>query len=99
MMLKLLTYEMYKEQFIAMTEQYQVSQDGLMASQLTGIDLENNHWMTRLENLNKFVSSYNGLLNRIGSSSSIDTHQFNQVGRLVDMPMVYLVFQATKWLL
>lgn len=66
-------YEMYKEQFIKMTEQYQISQDGLMASQLTGIDLENNHWMTRLGNLNKFVSSYNSLLNRIGSSSSINT--------------------------
>lgn len=74
-------YEMYKEQFIEMTEQYQTSQDGLMASQLAGIDLENKHWMTRLENLNKFVSSYNSLLNRIGSSSSINTSSVQASGK------------------
>ena len=54
-------YENYKQQFEDMVNAYQDQQDALLAAQLLGIDLENDNWMTRLDNLQNFVNEYNRL--------------------------------------
>ena len=41
-----------------MLNAYQNSQDELLASQLTGINFENDNWMTRIGNLQSFVDNY-----------------------------------------
>ena len=58
-------YENYKQQFEDMVNAYEEEQDRLLASQLAGIDAENNNWMTRLDNLQNFVNEYHALLRQI----------------------------------
>ena len=41
-----------------MLNAYQDSQDELLAAQLTGINFENDNWMTRISNLQSFVDNY-----------------------------------------
>ena len=58
-------YENYKQKFEDMVNAYEEEQDRLLALELAGIDAENNNWMTRLDNLQNFVSSYHDLLRQI----------------------------------
>ena len=51
-------YQGYKTEFENMLNAYQNSQDELLASQLTGINFENDNWMTRIGNLQSFVDNY-----------------------------------------
>lgn len=51
-------YQGYKTEFENMLNAYQDSQDELLASQLTGINFENDNWMTRISNLQSFVDNY-----------------------------------------
>lgn len=51
-------YQGYKTEFENMLNAYQNSQDELLASQLTGINFENDNWMTRIDNLQSFVDNY-----------------------------------------
>ena len=63
-------YENYKQQFEDMVNAYEEEQTRLLAQQLTGIDFENKNWMTRLDNLAKFVNEYNKLQKQIGSDNT-----------------------------
>ena len=70
-------YENYKQQFEDMVNAYEENQNKLLAQQLTGIDFENDNWMTRLDNLAKFVNEYNKLqqqLNTGNTNVSADTN-------------------------
>lgn len=58
-------YEGYKSEFETMVNAYQNSQDELLASQLTGINFENNNWMTRISNLQSFVDEYTSRIKEI----------------------------------
>ena len=63
-------YENYKQQFEDMVNAYEEEQNRLLAQQLTGIDFENKNWMTRLDNLQKFVNEYNKLQKQIGGDNT-----------------------------
>lgn len=58
-------YKNYKKQFEEMVSEYEYSQNELLASQLTGINFENENWMTRLNNLSGFVNEYNNILSKL----------------------------------
>lgn len=69
-------YQNYKQQFQDMVSTYEDEQSKLLVSQLTTIDLENDNWMTRLENLQSFVDEYKRLLKQIedaNATSSVGT--------------------------
>ena len=63
-------YENFKEQFEDMVKAYEDKQTELLASQLTGINFENDNWMTRLDNLAKFVSEYNKLQEQLNTKNT-----------------------------
>lgn len=63
-------YENYKQQFEDMVNAYEEEQNRLLAQQLTGIDFENKNWMTRLDNLQKFVNEYNKLQKQLGGDNT-----------------------------
>ena len=60
-------YREYKQEFQDMVDAYEREQTRLLAEQLTGISLENDNWMTRLENLQAFVNAYNALLAQLNT--------------------------------
>lgn len=62
-------YEDYKKQFEDMVDAYEDNQSKLLVQQLTGIDLENKNWMTRLDNLQNFVNQYHSLLAQVDGDS------------------------------
>lgn len=62
-------YENYKKQFEDMVDAYKDNQSKLLVQQLTGIDLENKNWMTRLDNLQNFVNQYHSLLAQVDGDS------------------------------
>lgn len=62
-------YQNYKQQFQDMVDAYEDQQSKLLVQQLTGIDLENDNWMTRLDNLQNFVNEYHKLLAQVGDGS------------------------------
>ena len=63
-------YNNFKEQFEDMVKAYEDKQTELLATQLTGINFENNNWMTRLDNLAKFVSEYNRLQEQLNTGNT-----------------------------
>ena len=63
-------YQNYKQQFEDMVNAYEEQQAKLLFEQLTGISAENDNWMTRLDNLQKFVNEYNKLQAQIGSGAT-----------------------------
>ena len=63
-------YENYKQQFEDMVNAYEEEQNRLLAQQLTGIDFENKNWMTRLDNLAKFVNEYNKLQKQLDTGNT-----------------------------
>ena len=77
-------YNNYKEQFEEMVKAYEDKQTELLASQLTGIDFENDNWMTRLDNLAKFVNEYNRLQEQLntGNTSNANTAELSSGGEL-----------------
>lgn len=66
-------YEKQKEAFKEMTNAYENEQSKLLVQQLTGIDLENNNWMLRLDNLTNFVNEYNKILAQLDDSDKTAT--------------------------
>lgn len=77
-------YENYKQQFEDMVNAYEEEQTRLLAQQLTGIDFENKNWMTRLDNLAKFVNEYNNLQKQLntGTTDAKNTAQLSNGGGL-----------------
>ena len=77
-------YENFKEQFEEMVKAYEDKQTELLATQLTGINFENDNWMTRLDNLAKFVNEYNRLQGQLenGSTDNANTAQLSGGGGL-----------------
>ena len=75
-------YNNFKEQFEDMVKAYEDKQTELLASQLTGINFENNNWMTRLDNLAKFVNEYNRLQEQLntGNKNNTNTAQLSSGG-------------------
>ena len=67
-------YNNFKEQFEDMVKAYEDKQTELLASQLTGINFENNNWMTRLDNLAKFVNEYNRLQEQLNTGNKNNTN-------------------------
>ena len=63
-------YQDYKQQFEDMVNEYEDSQSRLLVQQLTNIDLENDNWMTRLDNLQSFVDAYVDLLKQIEAAQA-----------------------------
>lgn len=63
-------YQDYKQQFQDMVDAYKDNQSKLLASQITGIDMENDNWMARLDNLKSFVDQYHKLLAQTESTST-----------------------------
>ena len=61
-------YQEYKREFEEMVNAYEREQTRLLAEQLTGLSLENDNWMTRLENLSNFVNAYNALLAQLNTN-------------------------------
>ena len=66
-------YENYKQQFEDMVNAYEDEQSRLLVQQLTGINLENDNWMTRLDNLRNFVDQYHNLLRQLEDVNSTPT--------------------------
>ena len=64
------TWEQYKQEFEDMVNAYEEEQNRLLFEQLTGIKNENSNWMTRLNNLAKFVNEYNKLQQRLETSDT-----------------------------
>ena len=64
------TWEKYKQEFEDMVNAYEEEQNRLLFEQLTGIKNENSNWMTRLNNLAKFVNEYNKLQQRLETSDT-----------------------------
>lgn len=58
-------WEEYKNEWSSVLEDYQDSQDKLLAEQLFGIDFENKNWENRLDNLQQFVDEYIALLKEL----------------------------------
>ena len=77
-------YNNFKEQFEDMVKAYEDKQTELLASQLTGINFENNNWMTRLDNLAKFVNEYNRLQEQLntGNTNTSNTATMSSGGGL-----------------
>lgn len=73
-------YQNFKEQFEEMVKAYEDKQTELLASQLTGINFENNNWMTRLDNLAKFVSEYNRLQEQLNTGNTNVTNTASMSG-------------------
>ena len=67
-------YENYKQQFEDMVNAYEEEQNKLLAQQLTGIDFENDNWMTRLDNLAEFVRKYNELQKQLNTGNTSVTN-------------------------
>jgi len=68
-------YQEYKDKFAEMVDAYEEEQNKLLLSQFSMIDFENENWMTRLDNLQKFVDEYHNLLRKIDggeASGSVD---------------------------
>ena len=63
-------WEHYKEEWEKLVNAYEEEQNRLLAQQLTGIDFENKNWMTRLDNLQKFINEYNKLQSQIGGDNT-----------------------------
>ena len=63
-----------------MVKAYEDKQTELLASQLTGINFENNNWMTRLDNLAKFVSEYNRLQEQLNTGNTNVTNTATMSG-------------------
>lgn len=72
-------WENYKEEWSNVVNQYQDEQDRLIAEQVLGIDLEQENWNTRLENLQSFVDQYNAILSQLNSGTTIGSTS-NAVG-------------------
>lgn len=51
-------WEKYKEEWSSVVSDYQTEQDKLLIQQQLGIDLENENWKNRLDNLQTFVDGY-----------------------------------------
>ena len=66
-------YEDYRDQFGVMVDSYENEQDRLLAEQLTGLDMENDMWITRLSNLSSFVNKYNSLQAQLGTANTSTT--------------------------
>lgn len=66
-------YQDYKTQFKKMVDSYEDNQKKLLFSQLTGLNAENDNWMTRLDNLTNFVNEYNRILAQLDSIDSKTT--------------------------
>ena len=77
-------YQNFKDQFEEMVKAYEDKQTELLATQLTGINFENDNWMTRLDNLAKFVNEYNRLQGQLenGSTDNANTAQLSGGGGL-----------------
>ena len=77
-------YNNFKEQFEDMVKAYEDKQTELLATQLTGINFENNNWMTRLDNLSKFVNEYNRLQEQLntGNTNTSNTATMSSGGGL-----------------
>ena len=58
-------WELYKEQWSSVVDNYQKEQERLLIEQQLGISLEGNNWMTRLSNLETYVSQYEALMARL----------------------------------
>lgn len=55
----------YKDAFDAMVSAYEDNQGKLLAEQLTGMNMENDTWMTRLDNLQNFVNNYTAKMSQL----------------------------------
>ena len=63
-------YNNFKEQFEDMVKAYEDKQTELLAAELTGINFENDNWMTRLDNLAHFVSEYNKIQAQLNTGNT-----------------------------
>lgn len=63
-------WENYKQEFEDMVNAYEEEQNRLLFEQLTGIKAENSNWMTRLDNLAKFVNEYNKLQQQLETDNT-----------------------------
>lgn len=63
-------WENYKQEFENMVNAYEDEQNRLLFEQLTGIKAENSNWMTRLDNLAKFVNEYNKLQQQLETDNT-----------------------------
>ena len=63
-------WENYKQEFENMVNAYEEEQNRLLFEQLTGIKAENSNWMTRLDNLAKFVNEYNKLQKQLETDNT-----------------------------
>ena len=72
--------EKQKEAFEESVNAYEEEQDRLLASQLLGIDSQQNNWTTMLKNLGNFVTKWNSLLSQINSFGSSGSATSASVG-------------------
>ena len=63
-------WERYKEEWTSVVQNYQEEQEKLLIEQEFGIDIENENWKKRINNLEDYVEQYEKLMKRISSSSS-----------------------------
>ena len=70
-------YQNYKDKFEEMVNAYEDQQNKLLFAQLTGLSAENDNWMTRLDNLAKFVNEYNKLKSQLDSGTTSATSNYN----------------------
>lgn len=68
-------YENQKEKFEQYVNAQEEQQKRELANQITGLQTENEVWMTRLENLAEFISEYNRMLAKKGEEGeSVSSH-------------------------
>lgn len=67
-------WENYKEQFGDLVDKYEEEQNRLLFKELMGIEDENSNWLTRLDNLEKFVNKYNELQKQLNTGNTNVSH-------------------------
>jgi hypothetical protein len=64
----------YKIELTTLTSSYSTEQTKLLVLQQTGINTEENNWITRLNNLSSFVQQYNNILSQLNTGSILDAN-------------------------
>lgn len=62
-------WERYRDEWSNIVNQYEESQNRLLAVQMLGIDTEKANWELRLANVQNFVSKYNSIMSGLSSGS------------------------------
>lgn len=72
----------YKEEWESIPDIIQEKQDKLLAEQILGINLENQNWQTRIDNIEKFVKDYNLALTKLNKMENLEGEEAYSYARM-----------------